>query len=426
MAKLNRDIKIGLILVVVLAALVTLFYFLFRDDQKYKWDENYSYNNDQPYGADMLYSFLEDKATTLELIEKETVSKFLKRKEAENPQKNNTYFIIGDNLDFAARDYETLYDFMQKGNSVMIVSSQLDAKLIEQINSFCHNENKYLGWNNLNQTYLFSLKANFESEALKTRRGYTFFYEYLSERQEHIYSYFGSSFCRDQNYETLGEIHPDKVNYIKIKVGEGQLLLHSNPIFFSNRHLIRKDGFDYAGKVFSYLPKGKIYWDKHNKPIKVKKPAMEGNEDDTPFTYILKQRGFRWAFYLIYVSVILFLIFNLYRKQRQIPVLFQNKNTSLEFIKNVGTLYFENKDNKKLADKIMLHFMNEIRLKYYISDKNREVIIEKLALKTKVDARIIENIFKAYAYIEKQSELSDDALIKFYKKIEKFHKTIKK
>lgn len=423
MAKINKDIKVGFAIALVLALVVALFYYIFNENFKYNWTENYKYDNEQPYGADMLYDFLKnyDKNTAVELLEKQSISSFLRTKDSIEVQKNNTYFIIGNQLGFVARDYETLYDFMKKGNTVMIVSNNIDDKLIEKINYNCVSSYDYY-YGNLNTTSSFSLKANFENDALKTRRGYNFFYEYLGERFDYDYAYFGSSFCRNQNYETLGAIRPNKVNFIKIKVGEGELLWHSNPLFFTNRHLIRNDGYEYVGKVLSYLPEGEIYWDKQNKPIKLKKPAMEGNEDDTPFTYILKQRSFRWAFYLLYIAVGLFLVFNLFRKQKQIPVLFQNKNTSLEFIKNVGTLYFENKDNKKLAQKIMKHFLNEVRLKYYINDKDSETIVKKLTQKTKVDSKVIENIFNGYKLVENRTELTDDGLVKFYLKIEKFHK----
>ena len=70
--------------------------------------------------------------------------------------------------------------------------------------------------------------------------------------------------------------------------------------------------------------------------------------------------------------------------------------------------------------------MNEIRLKYFIKDKESEIIIEKLASKTKVDPKMIAGIFNAYSYLEKQEELSDNGLIKFYLKIEKFHNAVKK
>ena len=427
---INRDIKVGLALVVLLSVLVGVFYYIFSDKNKYQWNENYLYDNDQPYGADILYNLLDEYNgnETIELIDKETITKFFNDRKllGENSEqtKKATYIIIGYDLDFAARDYESLLAFMKKGNTVMLISNVTSTHLFQKLNYECAYSS--YGSNYLNATNLFSVKSNFENENLKNRKGYNFFYEYLSKRYEKDYYYFGSSFCRALNYETLGTIRPNKTNYIRIPHGKGQLLLHSNPIFFSNRHLIRKQGAEYAGKVFSYIPDGEIYWDKHNKPVKIKKPAMEGNEDDTPFSYILKQRSFKWALYLIYFAVILFLIFNLFRKQKEIPVKFQNKNTSLEFIKNVGTLYFENKDNKKLAYKIMQHFMNEIRLKYFIKDKESEIIIEKLASKTKVDSKMIAGIFNAYSYLEKQEELSDNGLIKFYLKIEKFHNAVKK
>lgn len=426
MKTFNLNLKTGLLLTTLLVVLVTVFYVLFKDNRKYDWVENYSYKSDQPYGTDMLYSFLEDynKKAKLELIDKESITTFLQRKDSLGEGKNNTYFIVGNELQYSERDYKSLENFMYAGNTVFIISSILDYKLINQISTECANSDEK--YSSLNDVYEYSVKVNFENKKLRSEKGYFFFYEYLSKRSDYNFHYFGSDFCRYLKYETLGEIEPHKPNFIKINVGKGHLLLHSNPIFFSNRHLIREDAFDYANKALSYIPDGNIYWDNHSKPIKIKKPAVEGNEDDTPFTYILKQRSFRWAFYLIYVAVFLFLVFNLFRKQRQIPVLFQNKNTSLEFIKNVGSLYFENKDNKQLAQKIMLHFMNEIRLKYFISDKNEEVIIEKLASKTKLKPSVIQDIFTSFAYIEKQDECTDEDLVKFYLKIEKFHKSIKK
>ena len=220
MAKINRDIKVGIAIALILALVVALFYYIFNENYKYNWNENYKYDNDQPYGADMLYDFLGeyDIDDTVELLEKQSISSFLRKKDSIGEQKNNTYFIIGNYLDFVARDYETLYDFMEKGNTAMLVSNSIDKQLIEKINYDCVTTYDSYYYNNLNTTVSFSIKANFENENLKTRRGYNFFYEYLGERYDYEYAYFGSNFCRDQNYETLGEIKPDKVNFIKIKV----------------------------------------------------------------------------------------------------------------------------------------------------------------------------------------------------------------
>lgn len=425
MSSWSKELKIGIGVALIIALVGVLFYLNTKDKNKYNWIETYAYDSDEPYGTDILFDFLKDydDDEKIELIEKQSISSFLEAKDAAEIQENNTYIIIGNRLEFVARDYESLYDFMLAGNTVMIVSEDVDNLLLEKINRECAPDN--YGSNSslyLNTMSSFSTKVDFENESLKNRKGYTFFYEFGGKRYNHSYAYFGSNFCRAQTYETLSTIRPNKVNYIKIAVGNGALLLHSNPIFFSNRHLIRADGYEHIGKVLSYLPQGNIYWDKQNKPIKIKKPAMEGNEDDTPFTYILKQKSFRWAFYLIYFAVGLFLIFNLFRKQKQIPVLFQNKNTSLEFIKNVGTLYYENKDNKQLAEKIMRHFMNEVRLKYFINEKTPELVVKKLAQKTKVEEAIIQNIFNGYKIIENKVELSDEGLINFYLKIEKFQK----
>lgn len=423
--KLNSDIRSGLSIVAILLLLVGLLYYIFGNDDSYRWNTSYKSDETQPYDTDILLQLMQTKYD-IKQIDKTDISVFL-NKENTN-QQHKTYFVVNSGLYCTAQDAEMLYQMAEQGNTLAIFTEEIPFELLLhdlECIDYSEEENTiyYSSYNSFNDTYI---TANFEQANFKTQKGYPFFYQYRNEKNNYYWYYVGNSFCKTIDYEVLGEINPNRPNFIRIKVGKGQILLHSNPLFFTNLHLVRPEGFEYAEKVLSYIPEGEVYWDKQNQPIRVEKTNFSGHKKETPLSYILNQRSLRWALYLLYVAVILFLIFNLWRKQKAIPVKFQQKNTSLEFIQNVGTLYYDNKNNKKLAEKMMQYFLNKVRLDYYIKDKDTQKIIEKLALKTQVDIQIIKSIFSTYKLMQSKTEITDEALLRFYNRIEKFNQATKK
>jgi len=81
-----------------------------------------------------------------------------------------------------------------------------------------------------------------------------------------------------------------RINFIKVQYRNGSFLLHTQPTAFTNFHLLKKDHFEYAEQVLSYLPKTDLFWYTKNQ-----NGALIS---DSPMRYILSQSALKWAWYL--------------------------------------------------------------------------------------------------------------------------------
>jgi len=71
-----------------------------------------------------------------------------------------------------------------------------------------------------------------------------------------------------------------------------------------------------------------------------------------------------WAWYLIAAMAITWLIFRAKRRQRVIPVLPKNENSSYEFISTIAHLHFREKNYAGLSVQGMRHFLAQLRERY--------------------------------------------------------------
>ncbi|MBL0018352.1 MAG: hypothetical protein IPP17_18390 [Bacteroidetes bacterium] len=131
--------------------------------------------------------------------------------------------------------------------------------------------------------------------------------------------------------------------FIRIDMGEGSFYLHSVPLMFTNYFMVDPVNNQYISKALSFLPVQDVIWDEYFKPGKVK--------TDSPVGHLLEQPALRWAWILALAGVLLFMVFESKRKQRIIPVIEPLNNTTLEFTKTVGILYFAHGDHKDISEK---------------------------------------------------------------------------
>lgn len=399
------------------------YYFGDKKKKKFNWYTNYKHDNAQPYGAKVLHDLLGSYFPNhkLELNDKQFIKNYLSERK---DTATSTYFLLGDAY-YTPQDISALIAFAEAGNTLFLSTEYLPDDLFNKINRICPPYINSLSSDD-NSELLFN--ENFVSKNLKTRKGYSYYYQQINDTVFYTWNYFDFEDCKkNKSIETLAIANnkKSKPTFIKIPVGKGQMLLHANPIEFTNLHLLRKDGIEYAGKIFSHLPEGPIIWDKYSTLWKFLPSSPKGNQQKNPLGYILNQRSFKWAYYTIWVLVIVFVLFNLWRKQRAIPPKFANTNTSLEFMKSVGELYFKHKDNQAIGKQKMDFFLKTIRQKYYIKESDTEKLIEKLSKKSEVDIAEITAIFKQYETIKNRSEISDGFLYGFYKNIENFKKKSK-
>lgn len=217
----------------------------------------------------------------------------------------------------------------------------------------------------------------------------------------------------------LGYVGKDSiksVNFLKIRHGSGHFLVHLEPAVFTNYHLLKKDHHQYAEGAFYHLPADDyILWTLDNQTSQV--------ISDSPLRFILSQPSLRWAWYLLLVGIAMFVIFNIRRSQRAIPIIPKPTNTSVEFVKTIGNLYFMEGDIRSMMDKKIVYLLAKIRNEYHLStDVLDDKFVQLLQMKSGKDEKITQKmIFLVNKHREHDYKCTLDDLNRLNTSIEHFY-----
>lgn len=209
------------------------------------------------------------------------------------------------------------------------------------------------------------------------------------------------------------------INYVQVPYGKGHFFLHTQPQVFSNYHLLYND-HHYLEEVLAWLPKNNhpIEWDEYYKPFR--------SESHSPIKVILSLKALRAAYWTLLIGLVLYVLTNLSRRQRPIPILPPKANLSLDFVQTIGLLYFNQRNHKDLVKKIFVVFSEQISTKYFIRIEFTPAFYQILALKSAVSEQIINRIFTRYEVLSAKERVYEDELIQFNGLIELFYKESRK
>ncbi|MCH2042984.1 MAG: hypothetical protein MK212_02500, partial [Saprospiraceae bacterium] len=150
----------------------------------------------------------------------------------------------------------------------------------------------------------------------------------------------------------------------------------------------------------------------------------------SPLEYIRSEPTLVWAWYVLLGTGLLYVLFRAKRKQRIIPVVAPNRNTSLEFVNTISSLYFQQQNHKTIFRKQMQLFLSHLRNRYNLVTRDLDdQLIRKIIIRSEVDEETVRAIFDEYKRVEKHLddpyvEVASKTLVNFYLMIEKFHKEV--
>jgi hypothetical protein len=403
-------------------ALVLLIYFWNDDGTKYQWRETYSTSSDQPYGTKFMRELLASyrPESKFYLNEKQTLKKLLDSTAA---QKNTDYIFIGQSIYLRDDEAEALVNFMRAGNDAFISSLDIPENFLNRIYfKECDRPLTFFSTGSLD-----TMTTNFFHDTLRTESGYSYRYRYGAEDYPYHWREVNEEvFCNaTKSIVPLGYFQDKKVNFIKIPVEKGNLYVHTNPLLFTNYFLTGEDKIEYASGVFSHLKGKDIIWDEFSKVPLV---GDQQNNYDSPLYYILQQPSLKYAWWLLLISVMLYVLFAAKRKQRVIPVLEPKSNTSLEYVNIISSLHYQNGNHLDMAKKKMKYFLFFVRSRYGIStDAITDMHIRKLAEKSKMNIQDVQIIFDQYRFIETKfaENIEPNRLLNLYYAIENFYQKCK-
>lgn len=364
--------------------------------QPIDWRESYTSFDKTPLGSYIFYEeakpFFNDN---IESVNRDPYEFLI----AEENHENSAYVFINNNVNFDKRQTEKLLDYVEKGNTVFISSHTISGTLSDTLNTSSKTSYSIREKEVYPQFYTPAFK---QDSLAAFRKGV--FISWLTRIDT----------SRTKALGYYNEVYLDSValNYVSISRGKGQFLIHTLPEAFTNYYMLKNNG-QYAANVLSYLDVDKVYWDEY---IKSGRKVVT-----SPMRFILTQDALIWAYYVLMSGLLIFILFKGKREQRIIPVMEPLKNSSVEFTKTVGNLYFQHSDFSNIIAKRITYFLEEIRSRFYLDTQDlSEDFIEKLAIKSNHTKEDTQKLITFIKYLKGKSVHSEQDLIQLNKKIDNF------
>ena len=312
---------------------------------------------------------------------------------------NSAYIFINDEIFFDERQTDEILKYVESGNTVFIASRSIGYILRDSLGI-----ESTANYNILEE----EIRPQFFSPSLKQDSLPAFKKGVFKASFIEIDTLNTTALGYYENSESvLGDL-----NYVKINFGKGQFLLHNLPEAFSNYYLLEGNE-QYAANVFSYIDADKIYWDEYLK---------SGRKVVTsPMRFVLDQAPLTWAYYVLIGGLLIFVLFKGKREQRIVEVIEPLENTSVEFTKTIGDLYFQHKDYSNIIAKKITYFLETLRSKYYVNTNEiTEDFIKKLALKSGNTLEKTQKLMHLIKHLKEKSVHSEADLLELNKQIEAF------
>ncbi len=356
------------------------------------WTVSFSKDDKIPYGSYILFTLLPDL-----FPDQEIQSSWLPSYNAleDSMLESTNYLIINKSFAPDPLDTRQLLKYVENGNTVFIAAQ-----------NFSRNFADTLGIKTgVELLESDSVQINFVNSSIRSTGDYVY--------KKGTVSFYFSEVDTSKTL-VLGKTNEDKINYIKVPFGEGNLLLSTVPLAFTNYNLLFQNNIDYIFKALSYLPVQKTIWDEY---YKVNRRLV-----NTPLKFILSKESLKWAYYVLLFTLIVFIIFESKRRQRIIPVIKPLSNTTLEFVETIGRLYYQSSDHKNLAEKKTAYFLESIRSKYYLKTNHiNDDFLNALSEKSGIALEEVKGLFSKIERINQQDQISQGELIQLTRAIELFN-----
>lgn len=364
------------------------------------WTVTLSQKDKNPFGAYIVYHQLQH------IFPNATVSISrdpLYNKLYDESFEHTAYFTISPELGTDTLDVAAACQFVEDGNFLFVSANELTKKLRDTLGI------------TITDFYTFNIKdssaINFVSPSVKATKNYT-------SSKAIINNYF-DSIKRPDSTVVLGTNDKGKANFIKVNCGKGAFFVHATPLVFSN-YFIAKDGnANYTATALSFVPATvtTVIWDEYYKL------GRAGAE--TPLRVFLENEYLRWALRLAIAAMLLYVLFNIKRKQRIMPIITPLQNATLDFVKTIAGVYFHQKDNKAIAYKKLQHWLDFVRQRFQISTLVlNDDFVQLLVKKSGVGAGHIESLIH-YVSVVETNAVSDKMLLEISDRIDNFYKEAK-
>ncbi|MFY1045090.1 DUF4350 domain-containing protein [Chryseobacterium sp. GP-SGM7] len=363
---MNKTFKIYAVIFIIIMVILALLEVSKKEVTD--WRKNFAVNKKSPFGLFVFNKEIKDlfknNLTKIEVAPYDYYS--------DKNKKLHNILIVESEVD--QESWNKILNEVSKGSDAMIIATRIPKSISDSIG-------------------FYNSKISFEEQNILKLTDKKYQNDFI--KLDKFPSGRGFSYIKP-NVQVLGktieENNEDQANFIKAPFGKGNIYVHCEPLFLTNYYLLKSGNIKYAQSIFSYLDDKETIW------------FVESNtkESSSLLRFILANPALKYAWWVFLGGIILFIFFNVKRKQRIVPIIEPLKNTSADFVKSIGNLYLQEGDFHDMMAKKAQYFLHKVRLDLLIDTQNLdEEFSKKLQLKTGKPAELVS---EAISFIKKAQD----------------------
>lgn len=342
---MKGNFKLGLGILVVVIVLIALIQA--SQKQPINWQRTYNPEDKIPFGTYVIRHELKNifpENESLKPINQSLYQYF--DKHTDSAQKEEELIFIGNDFNPGKVALGSLLHFVSQGNTLFVAAESMPDHLADTLGLNVTTFNTYqAGINFQNDTVYYTLATN-RLSARYTKSQYQTFFSQLNDSATTI----------------LGYLKRGRVkvpNFIKVKFGKGLIYCQLTPEVYSNYSMLKRSTYPIAYQSIRHLNGKNLLWFDGQFDLKA---------SHTPLRFILSRPALRAAWYLLLITLLLYLIFKGKREQKAIPIVKPEENLSVAFAETIGALYYENGHPGNMTAKKINYFLYDLKKKYRLDE----------------------------------------------------------
>lgn len=389
-------------IIIIVATIALMMALQYNKPKDLNWFPSYVTQHKIPYGTYVLNELMGQLFSNTQQVSQPPFEYL-----SDNFDAHGTYFMINDNIEFGRSELELLLDWTAEGNTLFIASSSFEEILLDTLNLSTSGLFAGFGDEQKQIHQLVHPKLNPEELYPFAKNDYSNFFKTIDTLNTTVVSLV-------DNYEDSLAVNKKHFDGIRQDFGEGEIILSTFPKAFTNYFILKDSNREYTVGLLSYIDSSRpVYIDNHYKAGK--------KFYTSPMYIFLNTKEFKWAYYLVLIGALVYVLFEGKRKQRAIPVVTPLKNQTLAFTRTIAGMYYEKGQRRPIAEHKIDQFLEYIRSQFYMGTVSREEeFYRNLASRSSHTLEEIKKLFTFLDTIRNKNEISDADLQKLNTSIEKF------
>ena len=365
-----------------------------------RWEPKLSLNNRDPYG---LYVFEELMTSSGKFTEFNEYTDYALL-DSITDLDSSLYMFIGLDFTLTNNEIDELLKGVARGNDLFLCSENIPNYLYSKIFT----------------EYPITFNTDRVAPHIIDKDTFNLYYIFEKDSLAEVWDLFATSKLNKRDIQ-LAHTFSSPV-FVNVEYGDGNILLHLNPVTFTNFQLLRKQGKEYFKRVMQHFKQPHVQWltFARYEPVEYDLNSSDNPSDNGLLSELFKHKAFRWAFIIAVFGVILYFIFRSKRERPIIPAVTEAKNTGFSFVDTLSGIYFEGNRAPKMLKVMRKNFYSAVYRHFYIdlAHRKNQLPIESLSKKSGVQQKTILDLL---TLLESQNKVNNDYLAKVNKLQREFY-----